>query len=109
MNVFYGVAIAFALIFLFFVYMALVNTNKWDPDNIRGYAFFMTVLTILMIMFVAMGDGKAYQEQMDAQAARYERAMINGTFKIGHNKSVEILNGDTTVTKNEPFVILLEK
>lgn len=108
MNIYFGFAIVVAVVFLFIVYMALRSADDFKGDSVKSFGIILTFLALLLVVFTAMGDGMAYQEQLDEQAARYENAMIDGTFKIGHNWNVEILNGDTTMLSDEPFVILLE-
>ena len=110
MNVFYIIAIALGWIFAFIMFMPFSSNmyDKWNKKTAKGYGIILAVLTLLIVFFTRVGDGKLCSDKLKEQKILYENYIIDGKYEIGYNKTFTIVNGDTTEFITEPFIILKE-
>jgi len=95
MNVHIIIALCFALLYAVFLYWGISFGNKHDSDSIRGYSILLSFCASMIFLFIILGV-----------KGKYETHMINGSYEIGYDQEIKVMDGDTTIIKSEPYVIL---
>jgi len=95
MNVYLIIALCFVLIYAVFLYWGITWGDKHDKDSIRGYSIMLSFCALMILFFIVLGVKD-----------KYETHMINGSYEIGYDQEIKVINGDTTIIKSEPYIIL---
>lgn len=95
MNGYFILATGFVMLYALFLMSGMAYGERHDSDSIRGFGITLSVCALMILLFFGLGMKK-----------KYETHMINGTYKIGYEQEIKIVNGDTIIDKYEPYVIL---